>query len=396
MNFLLCIFKLTGINLRSISHRKSSTLTALIGVIGTVVVFTGLLSVASGFLSTMENSASDKLMIVFRGFANNEVEGYFSTEEYLLMQQAEGIKITDSGPAMSPETLVWVNVPIKPFGTDANLSLRGVKKQAFEIRGNVNIIEGRMFTPGLNEVIVGKQAAKQFIGLDVGSTHTWGTNTWTIVGIMEANGSITESEVWADAPIMMAAYKRDEYWSTIRIVLDDEVNSRSKLVNWLNTNPSLTTRISSEKEYYSEQSEFFTKLTKTIGIIVGILMALGAIMSALVTAYNAIVSRVREIAVQRALGFSSSTIIGAILLESVVISVIGGIIGLIIAYLLFNGQQVSSVNPQSFSQVAFTFAVTPTLLIIGGLASLIIGLLSAIYPCYYATRISVGQGLRAS
>ena len=263
---------------------------------------------------------------------------------------------------MSPETLVWVNVPVKPFGTDANLSLRGVKKQAFEIRSNVNIIEGRMFTPGLNEVIVGKQAAKQFIGLDVGSTHTWGTNTWTIVGIMEANGSITESEVWADAPIMMAAYKRDEYWSTIRIVLDDEVNSRSKLVNWLNTNPSLTTRISSEKEYYSEQSEFFTKLTKTIGIIVGILMALGAIMSALVTAYNAIVSRVREIAVQRALGFSSSTIIGAILLESVVISVIGGIIGLIIAYLLFNGQQVSSVNPQSFSQVVtvnVTIAMSP-------------------------------------
>ncbi len=396
MKLLQCILNLTSINLRSISNRKSSTVTALIGVIGTVVVFTGLLSIASGFISTMENTASDKLMIVFRGFANNEVEGYFSTGEYLSMQQAEGIKHNDNGPIMSPETLVWVNLPIKPLGTDANLSLRGVKQQAFEVRNNINIIEGRMFKTGLNEVIVGKQAAKQFVGLDVGSTHTWGTNTWTIVGILEAGGSITESEVWADAPIMMAAYKRDEYWSTIRIMLDDEENSRSKLENWLNTNPSLTTRVSSEKEYYSEQSEFFTKLTKTIGTIVGILMALGAIISALVTAYNSIVSRVREISVQRALGFSSSTIIGAILLESVIISMIGGAIGLVIAYLLFNGQQVSSLNPQSFSQVAFTFAVTPTLLIIGGLISLAIGLLSAIYPCIYATRISVSKGLRSS
>ncbi len=396
MKLLQCILKLTGINLRSISNRKSSTITALIGVIGTVVVFTGLLSVASGFISTMENTASEKLMLVFRGFANNEVEGYFSTDEYLSMQQAEGIKRTEHGPVMSPETLVWVNVPIKPSGSDANLSLRGVKQQAFEIRNNVNIIEGRKFKPGLNEIVVGKQAAKQFIGLDVGSKHTWANNTWTVVGIMEAEGSITESEVWADAPIMMAAYKRDEYWSTVRIMLDDSPNARSKLENWLNTNPSLTTRVSSEKEHYAEQSEFFTKLTKTIGIIVGALMAMGATMCALVTAYNSIVSRVREIAVQRALGFSSSTIIGAILLESVVISMIGGAIGLIIAYLLFNRQQVSSLNPQSFSQVAFTFAVTPTLLIIGALISLAIGLLSAVYPCYYATRISVGQGLRAS
>lgn len=396
MKLLHCILKLTGINLRSISNRKSSTLAALFGVIGTVVVFTGLLSVGSGFLSTMENTASDRLMIIFRGFANNEIEGYFSTEEYIRIQQADGIKHTESGPAMSPETLVWVNVPIKPFGTDANLSLRGVKQQALEIRNNIKITEGRMFTPGLNEVVVGKQAAKQFIGLDVGSTHTWGTNTWTIVGIMEADGSITESEVWADAPIMMAAYKRDEYWSTIRVVLEDDSDARSKLENWLSTNPSLTTRISSEKEYYTEQSEFFTKLTKTVGIIVGVLMALGAMMCALVTAYNAIVSRVREIAVQRALGFSSSTIIGAILLESVLISLLGGGIGLIIAYLLFNGQQVSSLNPQSFSQVAFTFSVTPLLLLIGGALSLAIGLLSAIYPCYCATKISVGDGLRAS
>ncbi len=396
MNLLNCVLSLTSINLRSIASRKSSTLTALIGVIGTVVVFTGLLSIASGFYSTMQNTASDNLMIVFRGFANSEIEGYFSTEEYLSMQQAEGIKRNENGPIMSPETLVWINAPIKPFGTDANLSLRGVKQQAFDVRGNIKIIEGRMFKTGLNEVIIGKQAAKQFIGLDVGSTHTWGTNEWTIVGIMEADGSITESEIWADAPIMMSAYNRAEYWSTVRIVLDESSNARSNLENWLNTNPNLTTRISSEKEYYSEQSEFFTRLTKTIGIIVGILMALGAIVCALVTAYNAIVSRVREIAVQRALGFHSSAIIGAILLESIIISIIGGAIGLLIAYFLFNGQQVSSVNPQSFSQVAFTFAVTPNLLLAGGLISLVIGILSAIYPCYYATRISVSKGLRAS
>ena len=309
------------------------------------------------------------------------------------MEMAPGLARDGNNAMLSPELFVVVDVPRKSTGTSSNVTLRGVRQAAIDVRGNVEITEGRMFTSGLNEVIVGEGARENFSGLELGSALKWGSNEWTVVGIMSSGGGVPDSEIWADLGVVQSSYRRGNFFSTVRARLTSP-SALPQFKDALTSDPRLNVSVKSESEFYSEQSQFFTIFVKTIGIFIGALMGLGAIFGAVNTMYNAVASRIREIATLRALGFGAFAVVLSVLLEALLLGLIGGLIGALAAYVIFNGFQVATLNWNSFSQVSFGFAVTPQLLQSGIIFALLMGLLGGILPGIRAARIPITTALR--
>jgi putative ABC transport system permease protein len=284
-------------------------------------------------------------------------------------------------------------MPMRNKDTGANAPMRGVEPAAFALRKQFNIIEGRNFTPGKNELIVGRGAQKQFANLDVGTVIKLGQTEWTVVGVFEAGGGLAESEIWCDAKILQNAYRRGNSYQIVRIKLDDK-NSLAEFKAAVATDPTLNFDIKRETDYLSEQSEPLSKFIKMIGYPLAMLMALGAIFGAVNTMYTSVSNRTREIATLRALGFGSTPVAISTLVESLVLAILGGLIGSIIVYLVFNGYTVSTLNFASFSQVVFDFAVTPDLLVQGVIFATAIGFIGGFFPAIRAARLPVATALR--
>ncbi len=225
----------------------------------------------------------------------------------------------------------------------------------------MKIVEGRMFTPGTNEIVVGRAASRQFTGLDVGSTVRWGEGSWQVVGIFDTGGSVAESEIWSDARVLQGAYRRGNSYQSVYARLES-ADSLQKLKDALTTDPRLNVTVIREPDYYQQQSQVLQTIIRTIGIAIAALMGLGAVFGAVNTMYSAVANRTREIATLRALGFGRSPVVVSVLVESLVLSLIGGAIGGLLAWAAFDGYQTATMNWQSFSQVAFAFEVTPQLL----------------------------------
>jgi putative ABC transport system permease protein len=257
----------------------------------------------------------------------------------------------------------------------------------------VTIAEGRMFTMGTNEVIVGRAASRQFAGLTVGSSTRWGQSTWQVVGIFDDRGSVAESEIWCDAKVLQPTYRRGNSYQSVlvRIPSDD---SFQQFKDALSTNPRLSMTAVRESEYYAAQSETLQLIIRTIGFIVAGLMGIGAVFGAINTMYNAVATRSREIATFRALGFGSFPVVFSVLAEAVLLSLVGGLIGGLVAWAAFDGYQTSTMNWQSFSQVAFAFAVTPALLVRGLLYAALMGFIGGLLPAFRAARLPVVTALR--
>jgi putative ABC transport system permease protein len=271
--------------------------------------------------------------------------------------------------------------------------LRGVEPAAFKVHTGIKIVEGRNFEPGRNEIIVGRAATRQFVGLDLGSSVKWGENVWQVVGVFEAGGSAAESEIWCDAKVLQPAYRRGNSYQSVyaRLATPDSFDT---LKDALTTDPQLNVMVMREPEYYERQSTVMQTIIRTVGFTIAILMGLGAIFAAVNTMYNAVASRSREIATLRALGFGGIPVVLSVLTEAVVLSVIGGIIGGLLAWAAFDGYQTSTMNFQSFSQVAFAFAVTPSLLIRGLMYSVVMGILGGMFPAIRAARLPIVSALR--
>jgi putative ABC transport system permease protein len=271
--------------------------------------------------------------------------------------------------------------------------MRGVEPTAFAVRPHVAMVEGRRFDEGRNEVIVGRAAAREFAGLDVGSMLRWGENVWQVVGVFSADGSMYESEIWADARVLQPAYRRGSNFQSVYATLESP-DDFQRFKDALTSDPRLEVDVTREADYYADQSRVLRQLIGTLGNAIAILMAIGATFGALNTMYSAVSARSQEIATLRALGFQGGPVLISVMAESLILAIIGGMLGGAIAYLVADGYNTATINFQSFSQVAFSLSVTPRLLV-GGIAyALAMGFFGGIFPAIRAIRIPIAIGLR--
>lgn len=384
---------ITSMNMRNLGERKTSSLVAIIGIAGVVAILVGVLSMREGFRATLDLSGAKDVAIIMRAGANSEMSSGLGLDQTRLIADAKAVSQKDGQPVASPELYVVVDVPTRSTGTSANVPFRGVGVQAPSLRQHFKITAGRMFTPGKFEVIVGRGAAAQFRGLDVGQQVTWGTTVWDVVGEFEDAGGVSESEIWTDATVLQGAYHRGTSYQSVRVKMNSP-SALSSLKDELTTNPQLNVRVLSEGDYYAEQSKSLSIMVTTVGYTVAILMGLGAIFSALNTMYSAVSARTKEIATLRALGFGKFSVVVSVLSEAMLLGLIGGAIGCLVAYIGFNGIRASTLNFTSFSQITFAFTVTPSLLLGGLTYALALALVGGIMPGIRAANLPIVSGLR--
>jgi len=383
-----------ALNIRTIPARLSSSGVAIIGIAGVVVVFVSVLSIAAGFSAAMEGSGSPDRALVMRSGADSEMVSGLGGPEVEIIKQAPGIRRAGETPLVSAELLVVVDLP-KQSSPDApaNVPVRGIEPTSIRVRDEFSLVEGRMFEFGTNEVVVGRGAHGQFVSMNVGDTIVSGQNRWPVVGVFAAGGGVAETEIWIDARTLQGAYRRGNSFQSVLARLDSP-ESYDAFRDWLTANPQVNLSIRRENEYYAMQSQALTRLIRTIGFAIAGLMGIGAVFGAILTMYTAVATRAREIATLRALGFNTGSVLVSILAESLVLGAIGGVIGGAAAYLAFNGYQTSTMNFQTFSQVAFAFRVTPGLLAMGLIYALTMGLIGGLFPAIRAARLPIPVALR--
>jgi putative ABC transport system permease protein len=393
MRALNQIVAVTLLNLRNLPQRAASSLVAIVGVAAVVLVFAAVLSMAKGFERTMVTTGSDDVAIIMRSGSTSEMSSGLSNDQALLVANAPGIYRDGDTPVISAELFVIVDVRKKSNNADANVPFRGVQRRAFDVRRDIRITDGRMFEPGRNEILVGRGAQGEFRGLDVGSTIRFGQTDWTVVGAFEAGGGVAESELWTDVRVLQGAYRRGNSYQVVRAKLDGP-DSLAILEENLRNDPRIDPDVMSEREFYSSQAEGLTRFIRIVGYPLTVLMSIGAIFGALNSMYSSVSVRGKEIATLRALGFGPLAVLISTVIESTLLALIGGLVGAVLAYAVFNGFQVSTLNGASFSQVVFNFAVTGELLAEGMRVALIIGVIGGLFPAIRAARMPVAQALR--
>jgi putative ABC transport system permease protein len=341
----------------------------------------------------MQGTGAPDRALVMRSGADSEMTSGLGGNQIELIKQGPGIIREGQRPAASAELYVIIDLPKKSTGTPANVPMRGVGPEATSVRQEFSIVDGRMFTFGTNEVIVGRAASGQFGGLAVGDDIRSGQTSWKVVGHFETNGSVSETEIWCDARTLQGVYRRGNSYQTVLARLDS-AETFDAFKNALITDPQLNVQVRRENEYYAAQSTALTNLITVVGFGIAGLMSLGAIFGAILTMYMAVASRAREIATLRALGFNAFAVIISVLVESLGLATIGGIAGGLLAYVGFNGYQTSTINFQTFSQVAFAFKVTPGLLILGLVFALMMGFVGGLLPAVRAARLPISSALR--
>jgi len=384
-------WSVTKVGIATIPQRLGSASVIVVGIAGVVGVLVALLAMGEGFKQTLSQTGDNVTAIVMRGGATAELSSGVSRDDAVLIAQLPGImKDAQSKPITSAELVVVANVPKKSSGTDANVELRGVGEQAFALRPNVKISAGRSFKPGLRELIVGKGALAQFAGLQPGASMNLNNQQWDIVGIFES-GDSHESELWGDVETISAAYRRGGYQSvTVRLTSPDSLDQMKAAIV---SDPRLKVEAKTTSDYYSAQSEGLTKVITIIGIVIGTIMAIGAVFGALNTMYAAVAMRAREIATLRAIGFRGVPVVVSVLLETMLLALAGGMLGGLIAWIIFNNYTVSTLG-SNFSQVVFAFKVTPALLWTGLKWALAIGFVGGLFPALRAARVPVTTALR--
>jgi putative ABC transport system permease protein len=393
MRFLTQTVALVGFNMRTLPMRLGSAAAAVFGIAGVVAVLVGVLSIGQGFRRTMTLAGSPDTVFVLRTGADSEMASILSRDEARIIAEAPGVARKNGKALVSPELFVIVNLPKRSTGTDANVPMRGIEQTAFDVRDELKIVEGRKFQPGRNEVIVGRAAQLEFSGLDLGSDLVFGQNRWKVVGIFEADGSISESEIWADAAVLAPAYHRGSSYQNAVVRLASPGNFNT-FKDALTSDPRVSLKIVRETEYYAEQSQTLVRIVNFLAGIITTLMGLGAVFGALNTMYTAVAARSREIATLEAIGYGGAPIIVSVLIESIVLSVIGGAVGAVGAWLAFDGFRAATLNWQTFSQVAFSFDVNGPLLVRGIVSAVVIGVIGGLFPAIRAARLPVAVALR--
>jgi putative ABC transport system permease protein len=382
-------------NLRSARARWPSSLVAVIGIAGTVAVFVAMLALARGFRATVVSSGLPDNAIVQQGGSDAEMTSAIEIDAVRVIEDAPQVARRGSEPLVSAEVVVIAALPLREGDSDANVQMRGVSPRVTAVRDNVRITEGRFFTPGLYEIIVGRNARTAYAGLELGQSVRIGPGTWKIVGMFDAGGSAFDSEIWADADVLNGNYQRPAgvFQSVTARLRSAEAFDAFKAA--LESDPRVQVQVVREQEFYARQSQLVTTLITVLGGLVALVMGLGAIIGALNTMYSAVAERAREIAVLRALGFGGGSIVLSFLAESMWIALVGGVIGCLVV-LPVNGITTGTINWQTFSHLSFAFRITPDLLGLGMMFALLMGVVGGLPPAIRAARANVAVTLRAA
>ncbi len=388
MSSLTQFVAVSGMNFRNLPQRVGTSLVVVIGVAGVVAVLISVLAMATGFSHTVASTARNDRVLIFRGGSQSELSSSLSRRAAAVIADSPGIRVENNQPLASPEAIVMVNVPKKGDKNGANVALRGVNPVAFAVRPEIKLVSGRMFQPGLDELIVGTAAQIQFQGLDVGKKIAIRGTEWTIVGNFTSAGDSHESEMLADVEAVITAYRREGFQAVTALVDDF-----TKLKDTLTSNPELGIEVVREPDYYREQSRQVDAILYFVAYVVGGIMAIGAIFAALNTMYAAVSARTLEIATLRAIGFGPLPIVASILCESMLLAVLGGLLGVAVAWSVFNGSAVSTLGG-NFTQIVFPISVDAPVMITGLIWAAVVGLIGGVFPAIRAARLPVAAALQ--
>jgi putative ABC transport system permease protein len=383
----------TRIGISSLPQRWGASSVIVIGIAGVVGVLVAMLAMGEGFKATLDRTGSEDTAIVLRGGSQAETNSVITRNQVPLVASLPGIaRGRDGKPLMSPELSQIINLPSMSDGTDSNAQVRGVGQQAWELREGVRIVEGRKFESGLRELVVGQGAQQQFRGLAVGDSIELANQDWTIVGAF-ASGDAHDSELWGDGETLASTYRRTSFQSiTVRT---GDTGGFQQFKAAMDADPRLKLDVSTTRDYYGRQSRQLSTLIRILGTVIGGIMAVGAVFGALNTMYAAVAGRAREIATMRAIGFRGTPVVVAVMLETMLLALVGGMLGALLAWIVFNGYTVSTLG-QNFSQVVFQFRVSPELLWTGLKWALGIGLVGGLFPALRAARLPVTTALRGT
>lgn len=384
---------ITAMGLSTLRQRTGPSLVIIVGIAGVVGVIVSMLAMAEGLRQTLEPSGSDDSAIVLRSGARVEANSVITREQASLIGSLPGIARDSSNKGLvSAELSQMVSLSTRDGTREAHVQVRGVEIQAWDVRPNVRVVAGRRPEPGKRELLVGEAAQGQFQGLEIGETIDLVSPGWVVVGVMKA-GDASDSEIWTDATTLANAYKQTTYQSVVVRLAGPHALAQLKAA--LESDPRLKLEAETTRDYYLKQSQSLTRLIGVLGAVIGGIMAIGASFGALNTMYAAVAKRSRDIGVLRALGFRNISVVMAVLMETMLVASFGGALGALIAWLLFNGQSVSTAT-ENFNQLVFEFHVTPTLLWTGMKWALAIGLIGGLYPALRAARAQVTDSLRAA
>jgi putative ABC transport system permease protein len=382
-------------NMRSLPARAGSSLVIVVGIAGVVAVLISVLSLATGLTRTLSSTGRPERAIILYAGAQSEVESNLPRDAVLTLMDLPGIKKSPDGKSLaSADAMASMWLPTKSTGELGSVTFRGVSGKFLEVRPEIKIVQGRLFQPGVRELIVGKSAQSKFRGLEVGSRVRSTDTEWVVVGAFESNGDAHESELLADADTVLSAYHRTTF-NSVTVWLESPA-AFDTLKASVTTNPTLTMDVQREAAYYEQQSKRFGTFLAVVANVIGVVMAIGAIFGALNTMYSAVSARVVEIATLRAIGFGSAGVVVSVLVESLTLAILGALVGAAIAWFFFNGNTVSTISGGAgLSQVAFHLKIGFGLVAIGIAWACAVGILGGLFPAVRAARLPVAAALRA-
>jgi len=372
---------ITGLSIRSIPERWAPSLVIVVGLAGVVAVFTALLAMATGFESTLKATGRNDAALILRGGSDAELNSAFDRDSTDLIKQEPGIATGADGKQL---------VRKDDVSHGANITLRGVEPAGLVLRPQLKIIAGRTFTPGLRELIAGQGVLKQFQGAAIGDRVRMRGSEWTVVGTF-VSGDAHDSEMWTDINVARSTFGRIGSSSVLAAL--DGPDGFERLKAAVAAEPRLSLDVLREQDYFSGQTKQFRQTIGLLAGVVTIIMALGAVFAALNSMYAAVAARGKEIATLRALGFGGLPVVVSVMTEALLLALVGGVLGALIAYALFNGLSVSTLG-QNFTQVVFDFKVTPQLVARGLIIAIIIGMIGGFMPALRAARLPVTASLR--
>lgn len=392
-SLILQIWAVIRINVKSIPQRFWMSSSTVLAIALVVAVLLGFLAMANGFQKTIKGTGSTSVAIILRAGSQAELNSVLTRDQQRIIEEAPGIAARNETPLASGELYVVVDGVKKASNTKANLPLRGISAQGLAVRDGVSIVEGRMFSPGSNEVVVGAALLREFSGFELGREVRFGTSTWKVVGVFEAEGSVFESELWGDLPVIQSLFNRGNSVQVIRARLTSP-DSITALQDALKDDPRLDVDVFSEAEYFADQAAQTTGLIQYLGWPLGIAMALGALAGALNTMYSSVAARASEIATLRAIGFGGFPSFVGTLIEALVLAVLGAILGVLFAWAVFDGFSASTLGG-SFTQVVFTFRLGPSVVLQAIILALTVGLIGGFLPALRAARQPIAAAFNA-
>jgi putative ABC transport system permease protein len=379
-------------NVRNVIVRWKVTLLALSGIAMVVGVLIALTAMANGFSKALAATGSDENAIITQRGSASELSSGMSRDNVSMISVDPRVKRDAQGrPMASPEMIVIASLPKRGETTEVNVTVRGVTQMAFAVRQNVKLVEGRQFTPGLYELVVGKKAADRYEGLQVGGSIKLQRKTWNVVGIFTSEGSGFESEIWGDYDALAPVFNRSNGYQSLTLRLADP-GSLAQFDADLKANPSMQVQAQSELQYYAGQAGQTATVLTVLALFVGVIMGVGAVFGAMNTMYALVAARTREIGTLRALGFSRISILSSFMIESAFLALIGGLLGSILALPI--NTLSGATGGANFSQIAFDFRVSPVWLAIAVAGAVLMGLVGGLLPAWRAARTPITAALR--